>query len=115
MKRCLFLRDTLALELLDAVVELAGDKGKWHDPGHVHLWAEYVHVEVELLADGLDILETFLVVWSCATHPDLDLVLVEERSNLTESANDTLECACDLQCCLSVAFLCNRSLLNLRW
>ena len=96
MNRSLVLRGLLTLKLLDAVVVLAWDKSKWHDTRHVHLWAEYVHVEVKLLADGLDVLETFLVVGTCSADPDLDLVLVEKRCDLTESANDTLECACDL-------------------
>lgn len=57
-----------------------------------------MHVEAELLSDGLDVLETFLVVGSCATDPDLDLVLVEQRSDLAKCADDTLEGGCDLEC-----------------
>ena len=62
----------------------------------MHLRAEDVHVEAELLADGLDVLETFLVVGACATNPDLDLVLVELASDFAKGADDTLECRSDL-------------------
>jgi len=72
-------------------VVLARNKRKRDDTGDVHLRAEDVHVEAELDADGLDVLETLLVVGAGATDPDLDLVLDQKRSDLTESANDTLE------------------------
>ena len=55
-----------------------------------------MHVEAELDADGLDVLETLLVVRTGATHPDLDVVLDEEGSDLAESADDTLESRGDL-------------------
>ena len=55
-----------------------------------------MHVEAELDADGLDVLETLLVVGTGAADPDLDLVLDEERGDLTESADDTLESGSDL-------------------
>ena len=57
----------------------------------MHLGAEDVHVEAELLADVLDVLQTLLVVGTSTTDPDLDLVLVERGSNLPQSADDTLE------------------------
>lgn len=75
---------------------LAGDKRKRDDTGDVHLRTENVHVEAELDADGLDVLETLLVVGTGATDPDLDVVLDEERSDLAESADDTLESGGDL-------------------
>ena len=81
----------LALELLDALVVLAGDKRKRDDTGDVHLGTENVHVEAELDADGLDVLETLLVVGTGAADPDLDVVLDEERGDLAKSADDTLE------------------------
>ena len=86
----------LTLELLDAGVVLARNERKRDNAGNVHLRAENVHVEAELDADGLDVLETFLVVGTGAADPDLDLVLDEERSDLAESANDTLESGGDL-------------------
>ena len=82
---------SLCTELLDVGSVLAGDEGKGDDTGDVHLRAEDVHVELKLLADGLDVLETLLVVGASAADPDLDVVLDEERSNLTEGTNDTLE------------------------
>lgn len=57
----------------------------------MHLGTEDVHVELELLTDGLDVLETLLVVGASTADPDLDVVLDEERSNLTEGTDDTLE------------------------
>lgn len=86
----------LALELLDALVVLARDKSERDNAGNVHLGAEDVHVKAELDADGLDVLETLLVVGASAADPDLDLVLDEKRSDLAESANDTLESGGDL-------------------
>lgn len=86
----------LALELLDALVVLARDKSERDNAGDVHLGAKDVHVEAELDADVLDVLETLLVVGTGAADPDLDVVLDEEGSDLTESANDTLESGGDL-------------------
>ena len=62
----------------------------------MHLWAVHVHVESELLTDALDVLETFLVVGACTTDPDLDVVLVENGSDLTQSADDSLKCGGNL-------------------
>lgn len=90
------LSSTLGLKLLDGVVHLAWNQCQWDDSGNVHLWAENVHVEVQLFADGLDVLETLLVVGTCATDPDLDLVLVEKRGDFAKGTDDTLECAGDL-------------------
>jgi hypothetical protein len=57
----------------------------------VHLGAVDVHVEAELLADVLHVLETLLVVGTGTTDPDLDLVLVQGASNFPQGADDTLE------------------------
>lgn len=57
----------------------------------MHLGAVDVHVEAELLADTLDVLETLLVVGAGTTDPDLDVVLDEERCDFPQSADDTLE------------------------
>ena len=81
---------------------LARNKRKRDDTGDVHLGTENVHVEAELDADGLDVLETLLVVGTGAADPDLDVVLDEERSDLTESANDTLESGGDLYGSLAI-------------
>jgi hypothetical protein len=86
----------LALELLDTSVVLSRNESKRDNTGNVHLRTEDVHVEAELDADGLDVLETLLVVGTGAADPDLDLVLDEERGDLTESADDTLESGSDL-------------------
>lgn len=57
----------------------------------MHLGTEDVHVELELLTDSLDVLETLLVVGASTADPDLDVVLDKERSDLAEGTNDTLE------------------------
>jgi hypothetical protein len=82
-------------------VVLAGNKCERDDTGDVHLGAEDMHVKAELDADSLDVFETLLVVRTGATDPDLDLVLDELGSNLTESADDTLESGGDLLNCIS--------------
>lgn len=82
----------LTAELLDTVVVLAWHKSKGNDARDVHLGTEDLHVKTKLNADGLDVLETLLVVGTGTTDPDLDVVLDEERSDLAEGANDTLEC-----------------------
>jgi len=87
----------LTVELLDAVVVLARHKRKRDDTRDVHLGAENVHVEAELLADGLDVLETFLVVGTRAADPDLNLVLDKTAGNFAKSADDALECGSDLR------------------
>jgi hypothetical protein len=81
----------LCAELLDVRGELAGDEGKRDDTRNVHLGTEDVHVELELLTDGLDVLETLLVVRASTADPDLDVVLDKERGDLTEGTDDTLE------------------------
>lgn len=86
----------LTLKLLDTLVVLAGHKGEGHDAGDVHLRAEDVHVEAELDADGLDVFEALLVVGAGAAHPDLHLVLVEQRRDLAQGADDALEGGGDL-------------------
>lgn len=58
----------------------------------VHVWAVHLHIELELLADVLDVLETLLVVGASTADPNLDVVLNEDGRKLPESANDTLEC-----------------------
>lgn len=62
----------------------------------MHLRTEDLHGQAELLANGLDVAETLLIVGTGTTDPDLDLVLDEERSDLTEGADDTLESRGDL-------------------
>jgi hypothetical protein len=62
----------------------------------MHFWAKHAHLQTELLSDSFDVLETFLVVGASTTDPDLDLVLVEERGDFTQGADDTLECGGDL-------------------
>jgi hypothetical protein len=86
----------LSLKLLDAVVHLARNQGERHNARDVHLRAENVHVEAQLLPNCLDVLKTFLVVGASAADPDLDLVLVQEGSDFAEGANNTFESAGNL-------------------
>src|SRR5699024_4389770 len=44
-----------------------------------------------LFTNGLDVLQTLLVVGTSTADPDLDLVLVEGSGDLPQSADDTLE------------------------
>jgi hypothetical protein len=55
-----------------------------------------VHVQFQLLPNSLDVLQTLLIVRPSTTDPDLDLVLQEYRSELTESADDTFESGCNI-------------------
>lgn len=87
---------TLGVKLLDRSIHLAGHERKRNNARHVHLGSKDVHVELEFLANRLDVLESFLVIRACATNPDLDLVLDEQRSHFAKSADDALECGCDL-------------------
>lgn len=89
MKRALYFLFLRGTELLD--VGLLAEKGKGHNTTDVHLRAVDVHVEAKLLTNSLDVLKTLLVVGTSTTNPDLDLVLVQDRGNLTQSADDTLE------------------------
>jgi hypothetical protein len=86
----------LCTELLDIGSELAGNKGKRDDTRDVHLGTKDVHVELELLTDGLDVLQTLLVVGASTADPDLDVVLDKERSDLTKGTDDTLESGGDV-------------------
>lgn len=62
----------------------------------MHLRAVHVHVELELVADGFDVLKAFLVIGACATDPDLDVVLDEDGGDFSDGVDDTLESGGDL-------------------
>ena len=68
-----------------------GHKRQRHDPTDMHVGPIDMQVQPELGTDLLDVLETLLVVWPRATHPDGDLVLVEQRCDIAEGADDALE------------------------
>lgn len=51
-----------------------------------------MHIKLELFTYCLDVLKTFLVIWTSTTDPDLYLVLIESRGNLAEGADDAFEC-----------------------
>lgn len=86
----------LTAELRD--VALLAVERQRHDTGDVHLGTVDVQVEAELDTNSLDVLETLLVVGTGTADPDLNLVLVENRGDLAQSADDTLESGSDLDC-----------------
>lgn len=89
----------LTTKLLDsAEIGLPGREGQGHDTANVHLGAVHVHVELQLVADGFDVLETFLIVGAGATDPDLDVVFDEDRGDFSDGADDALESGGDLLC-----------------
>ena len=51
-----------------------------------------MHAQTKLTANSLDVPQTLLVVRTSASHPDLHLVLNQQRRNLSQRTNDTLEC-----------------------
>src|SRR5271156_6078283 len=67
-----------------------------HNTADVHLWAIDVHVQLELLAHRLDVLQPLLVVRARAAHPDLDLVLDEHWCDLAQCLYHALERAGDV-------------------
>lgn len=67
-----------------------------HNSTDVHIWPVNMHVQFELLTDGLDILEAFLEIRTCAADPDLNFVLNEGWGELSKGTNDTLERRRDL-------------------
>lgn len=81
----------LYAEFLD--VGLLALEGQRNDTTDVHLRAVDVHVKTQLNTGGLDVLETLLVVRTGTADPDLDLVLDEDRGDITDGTNDTLESA----------------------
>lgn len=67
-----------------------------HDTRNVALWSIDMHIQLQLLSNSLDVLQSLLVVGTSTTDPDLNLVLNEHGRKFTESANNTLESRCDV-------------------
>lgn len=57
----------------------------------MHLGTVHMHVELKLLADCFDVLETFLVIGSSSANPDLDFVFIERGGKFPQGTDDTLE------------------------
>ena len=55
-----------------------------------------MHVQLQFLADGFDVLEAFLEIGAGAADPDLGVVLDELGCEFSEGADDAFECRCDL-------------------
>ncbi len=70
-------------KLLHIALILPGRQCQRNNAADVHVRAVDVHIELELFSNGLDIPETFLIVGTCATNPDLDLVLDQCRGEFS--------------------------------
>ena len=81
-------------ELLD--ISFLASQCQGHNPTDVHVWPVDVHVQFELLADGLDVLEAFLEIGTRAANPYLNFVLDEGWGELPEGTNDTFKGRRDL-------------------
>ena len=92
-------KNSLVNKLLD--VSLLPCQCQRYNAADVHIWPVDMHVQFELFADSLDVLEAFLEIGTCAADPDLDFVLNESCGKLSKGTNDTLECRCDLVICLA--------------
>jgi len=66
-------------ELLDCPLILTWYQRQRHNAADMHIRAIYVHIELELLANSLDVFQPFLIIWTCAANPDLCLVLDQSR------------------------------------
>lgn len=51
-----------------------------------------MHIELELMSNGFDVLKAFLVVGASTADPDLDFVFDQCGCEFPESSDDTLEC-----------------------
>ena len=85
-------------ELLD--ISFLASQCQGHNSTDVHVWPVDVHIQFELLTDGLDILEAFLEIGTRAANPYLNFVLDEGWGELSEGTNDTFESRRDLASCL---------------
>ena len=81
-------------ELLDGGFLASQCQG--HNSTDMHVWSVDVHVQFELLADCLDVLEAFLEIGTRAANPYLNFVLDEGWGKLSEGTNDTFESRRDL-------------------
>ena len=79
-------------KLLHVAHVLTRNERHGYNAADVHVRAIDVHVEFQLRADGLDVLQSFLVIRARAAHPDLDIVLIELRGELAQGADDAFEC-----------------------
>ena len=53
---------------------LTRDQSQGHDTANMHVGAVYVHVQLELLTDCLDVFQSLLEIGTCTTDPDGGLV-----------------------------------------
>ena len=62
----------------------------------MHLRPVNMHIELQLLTDSLDVLETLLIIRPRATDPDLDFMFGEELCEFAQRTDDALEGGCDV-------------------
>ncbi len=65
----------LSSKLLNIALIFPRHKRQRHNTRNMHLRSKDVHIELEFFAYGFDVLESFLVIGSRATDPDLYFVL----------------------------------------
>ena len=58
----------------------------------MHLRAKHMHIKAQLVASSLNILQSFLVIRSGASDPDLDFVFVQLACEFADRADDAFEC-----------------------
>ena len=69
----------------------ARNQSERDDSRNMHLGPVDVHVQLELLTDSFDVLETFLVIGTSTANPDLYLVFVQDCGNFTQRTNYAFE------------------------
>lgn len=80
----------LAAVLLD-VSDVLAEESHWYYSRNMAFRPVDVHVKLQLLPNGLDVFQTLLVVGSSTADPDLNFVLHQYLSELTERTYNTLE------------------------
>lgn len=84
------------LELFDVFFPLPRCQGQRYNTADVHIGTINMHIKLQLLANGLDVFETLLIIGSRSTNPDLNFVLDERAGDLSQCANDAFKCRCNL-------------------
>ena len=57
----------------------------------MHLGAVNVHIELQFCADGFNVFETFLIIRSSTSNPDLDFMFNQSGCIFSERTDDALE------------------------
>jgi len=81
----------LRAKFLHVAFVFARKKCQWHDTTDMHLRAIYMHIQLQLCTNGLDVLETLLIIGSCTTNPDLHFMFDKSTRDFAERANNAFE------------------------